>query len=125
MTIIPEPSKWRNWVPTTPIIEECANITPTKPSKPGSDGFVGSTSEETAVIKAQPQVDSVAAETAISVSWAEWKAASLNRLFRDQGLTGRAGKLTAATMRHGESSSPKVDCEPKSKRPMSPGGRTA
>jgi hypothetical protein len=36
------------------------------------------------------------------MSWAEWKAESLNRLFRDQGVTGRPGRITAATVLHGE-----------------------
>jgi hypothetical protein len=35
-------------------------------------------------------------------SWAEWKAASLNRLFQEQGVTGRPGRITAATVLHGE-----------------------
>ena len=35
-------------------------------------------------------------------SWAEWKAARLNRLFQQQGVTGRPGRITAATVLHGE-----------------------
>lgn len=35
-------------------------------------------------------------------SWAEWKAARLNRLFQEQGVTGRPGHITAATVLHGE-----------------------
>lgn len=35
-------------------------------------------------------------------SWAEWKAARLNRLFKEQGVTGRPGRITAATVLHGE-----------------------
>ena len=34
--------------------------------------------------------------------WPEWKAATLNRLFQDQGVTGQPGRITAATVRHGE-----------------------
>jgi len=34
-------------------------------------------------------------------SWAEWKAAALNRFFQQQGVTGRPGRITAATVRHG------------------------
>jgi hypothetical protein len=34
--------------------------------------------------------------------WAQWKAASLNRLFQEQGVTGRLGRITAATVRLGE-----------------------
>jgi hypothetical protein len=36
------------------------------------------------------------------VDSAEWKAAALNRLFQEQGVTGRPGRITAATVRHGE-----------------------
>ena len=35
-------------------------------------------------------------------SWVEWKAAQLNRLFQEQGVTGRPGRITAKTIRHGE-----------------------
>ena len=35
------------------------------------------------------------------ISWAEWKAAALNRLFQEQGLTGQLGNIKAATVRHG------------------------
>jgi len=34
--------------------------------------------------------------------WAEWKAAALNRLFQEQGTSGQPGRITAATVRHGE-----------------------
>jgi hypothetical protein len=37
------------------------------------------------------------------IPWAEWKAASLNKLFLEQGVTGRPGKITAAAVRHCES----------------------
>jgi len=36
------------------------------------------------------------------IAWAEWKAAALNRLFQEQGLTGGLRHITAATVRHGE-----------------------
>lgn len=36
------------------------------------------------------------------MDWAEWKAAALNRLFQEQGATGKPGRITAATVRHGE-----------------------
>ena len=34
------------------------------------------------------------------MAWAEWTAAALNRLFQEQGATGKAGRITAATVRH-------------------------
>jgi hypothetical protein len=37
-------------------------------------------------------------------SWSEWKARCLNRLFHEQGVTGKPGCVTAATVRHGERS---------------------
>jgi hypothetical protein len=39
---------------------------------------------------------------AAGMAWAEWKAAALNRLFQEQGATGKPGRITAATVRHGE-----------------------
>lgn len=35
-------------------------------------------------------------------SWADWKAAALNQLILEQGVTGRSGRITAATVLHGE-----------------------
>jgi hypothetical protein len=37
------------------------------------------------------------------VPWAEWKAQSLNQLFKDQGVLGQPGRIKAATVQHGES----------------------
>jgi hypothetical protein len=36
------------------------------------------------------------------IAWAEWKAAALNRLFHQQGVTGKPGRITAATVRSSE-----------------------
>jgi len=36
------------------------------------------------------------------IPWPEWKAAALNRLFQEQGATGKPGRISAATVRHGE-----------------------
>jgi hypothetical protein len=38
-----------------------------------------------------------------ATSWAYWKAAELNRVFQEQGVTGQSGRITAATIRHGAS----------------------
>jgi len=38
----------------------------------------------------------------IATSWPEWKATALNRLFLERGVTGRPGRITAATVLHGE-----------------------
>jgi hypothetical protein len=45
----------------------------------------------------------VSAETDTkAIPWAEWKALELNRLFQEQGITGEPGRITAATVLHGE-----------------------
>jgi hypothetical protein len=36
------------------------------------------------------------------IPWAERKAAGLNRLFQEQSTSGQPGRITAATVRHGE-----------------------
>jgi hypothetical protein len=36
------------------------------------------------------------------MSWADWKAAALNRLFLEQGTSGQLGRITAETVLHGE-----------------------
>jgi hypothetical protein len=36
------------------------------------------------------------------ISWYEWKARELNRLFQNQGLTGQPGRITAETVRRGQ-----------------------
>ena len=36
------------------------------------------------------------------MSWAEWKAEMLSRLFLEQGVTGRRGRITAETVLDGE-----------------------
>jgi hypothetical protein len=41
-------------------------------------------------------------DTLEGIPWAEWKAAALNRLFQEQGVTGQLGRITAETVRHGE-----------------------
>lgn len=60
------------------------------------------------------------------VMWAEWKAAALNQLFREQGVTGQPGRITAATIRHGEANHQRksggvspVDCAATDEQPIS------
>jgi hypothetical protein len=36
------------------------------------------------------------------VSWEQWRAVALNRIFHQQGARGQPGRITAATVRHGE-----------------------
>lgn len=35
------------------------------------------------------------------ISYAQWKADELNRLFKEQGVTGQLGSITPETIRHG------------------------
>jgi hypothetical protein len=46
--------------------------------------------------------DAEGARRQVWMSWHEWKARMLNRLFLEQGVTGQPGRITAATVRHGE-----------------------
>lgn len=41
------------------------------------------------------------------MSWADWKAAELNRLFLEQGSSGQPGRITSDTVRHGERRRPR------------------
>jgi hypothetical protein len=121
-------SRWMNWRTNVPIIGDSPEGEPTKPSKPGFVGFVGSSLEELPNI--QPRSGSKqesAPEPERGIPWAEWKAAALNQLFREQGVTGQPGRITAATVLHGEAGrghkSPgvsEVDCAASHEQPMSP-----
>ena len=46
--------------------------------------------------------DPEAARCEVWMDWCEWQARRLNRLFQEQGVTGKPGRITAATVRHGE-----------------------
>jgi hypothetical protein len=46
--------------------------------------------------------DPARAHREVWLSWEEWKARELNRLFLDQGSTGQSGRITAETVRRGE-----------------------
>ena len=111
----PEPFRWINWHPRAQTMAGSEGGGPTKPSKPGSVGFVGSTSGELPIIRVgSGSVNDSAREHERGVPWAEWKAAALNKLFKEQGVTGQPGRITAATVEHGEKqerggSRPKVE----------------
>jgi hypothetical protein len=92
-------NRWMDWKPKARILAESAGSEPTKPSKPGSVGFEGSVSGDSPEIG--PEADPPTGEDE-GVPWAEWKAAALNRLFQEQGVTRQPGRITAATVRHGE-----------------------
>ena len=128
--------RWLTWRSGDRISADSAGTDPTKPSEPSFDGFDGSSSPVPAEIEAVPSsksqglcgpasrrtkfitsgVDSSTATERV-MSWAEWKAAALNQLFLELGSTGRAGRITADAIRHGEqasmTSSKNQDAEPR------------
>lgn|ERR1035437_6608619 len=71
------------------------------------------------VVERPPDQSQLAHEADRGTPWAEWKAAALNQLFKEQGVTGQPGRITAATVRHGESVRNRVDCGSKHEQPMS------
>jgi hypothetical protein len=121
-------SRWIAWQPIEEKIENLPQSEPTKPSKPGFVGFEGAilgqfanSEARTAVPErsirpligkktedraggqkaSEPAVD-FGRDTTRPMSWAEWKAGALNRLFLEQGIAGAPGRITAETVRHGE-----------------------
>ena len=46
--------------------------------------------------------DPESARREVWLDWCQWKAAALNRLFKEQGVTGQPGRITAATVEDGE-----------------------
>jgi hypothetical protein len=121
-------SRWLDWKTNGTILADLPEGEPTKPSIPGFVGFVGSAPEELPNIRVRSQLgEESAPEPERGISWAEWKAAALNRLFREQGVTGQPGRITATTIRHGEAglgrksgSVSAVDCAATHEQPMSP-----
>jgi hypothetical protein len=66
-------------------------------------GEPGSVDEKTEVDSQPAQVaDLPLMEPTRAMSWSEWKADALNRLFKELGTSGQRGRITAATVEHGE-----------------------
>jgi hypothetical protein len=82
-------------------------------------GFGNPTDELSADVVLPPDQSPVTTEADRGIPWAEWKAEALNRLFREQGIIGQPGRITAATIRHGESVRERVDSVATPERPMS------
>ena len=59
------PNRWLDWQPKAPIIENSPLSEPTKPSKPSSVGFVGSTLGGSPIIQAEPDQAGVQNATAL------------------------------------------------------------
>jgi len=51
----------------------------------------------------------------------DWKASALNQLFRELGVTGQPGRITAATVQHSQVSDGRVDSAGTDEQPMSRG----
>jgi hypothetical protein len=96
---------WLDWSPTDRILADSPLTEPSKPTKPGFDGFVGSLSVIPAKIPGRKsgvaEVDSATPRERV-MSWSEWKATALNRLFLEQGATRQSGRITAETVRDGQ-----------------------
>jgi beta-N-acetylglucosaminidase len=54
-------------------------------------------------LEAMPRSPEGNEQDASGIPWAEWRAADLNRLFKEHGTSGQPGRITAATIRHGAS----------------------
>ena len=91
-TTAPNPAKrsrWMDWKPAR-ILADMVESEPTKPSKPGSVGFAGAIPAESQEIRVNQQEH--------AAPWAYWKGVALNRLFEEQGATGKPGRIAAATI---------------------------
>ena len=80
-------SRWMDWQPKVRVLADSVEGEPTKPSKPGSVGFEGAMPGDSPNIEVLPQRANAAEERQRGESWAAWKAAALNRLFQEQGIT--------------------------------------
>jgi hypothetical protein len=107
-------AKWTNIE-----LERPAEEGPMPPAPPAAVQACSPAASTWAEGRAQEPGASEGAEHEQGVSWAEWKAAALNRLFQEQGVTGQPGRITAATVRDGEASRNRVDFVAKPKQPMS------
>jgi hypothetical protein len=99
------------------FLEKWANLPPARPldapAKEREDAA------EPIQQNAEPVAAATGAEREQGKPWAEWKAAALNRLFQEQGTAGLPGRITAATVRHGEAGRERVDSAAPGERPMS------
>jgi hypothetical protein len=67
----------------------------------------------------RPEPPKVDCDFDSGIPWVNWKARALNQLFTEQGITGAPGRITAATIRHGETGHKQVDSAETDERPMS------
>jgi hypothetical protein len=98
-----------DWQAKGGILAEGTESEPTKPSEPGSVGFEGASTADSPEIDAETEQARSARRMlnemswySKGIAWADWKACALNRLFQEQGTSGQPGKITAASVCHGE-----------------------
>jgi hypothetical protein len=115
-----------SWRQTTAITADSLGTEPSKPSKPSSEGFEGSISSDSPIVGPAGEAPTNPTEVALDwaplqervMSWAEWKAAALNRLFEEHGRLGRPGRITAETVLHGQRVSQMIEqCDRRGTRP--------
>jgi hypothetical protein len=101
-------TKWANVKPaqpTTPQRDPRDGVAQTIPDSPAAYSPAGEHEQREAASELANTTTPpswAGTEHACGIPWAEWKALVLNRLFQDQGITGEPGRITAATVRHGE-----------------------
>jgi hypothetical protein len=66
--------------------------------QPAIDALRRGKAEALTLLMAESQPSAAGA----AISWYESKARMLNQLFAEQGVAGQPGRITAATVRHGE-----------------------
>jgi hypothetical protein len=109
-----------NWRAAEQIIGDLEEGEPTKPSKPGYVGSVGSPQEESFDIEVKSRsVEEAVREAEQGIPWADWKAAALNQLFKEYGVTAQPGRITAATFRQCETGRERVDSAETNEQSMS------
>jgi len=95
-------SRWMDWQPKAHVLAKSAEGGPTKPSELSSLGFEGVMPGDSPTIQLLPQRANLAGARERGASWAAWKAAALNRLFQEQGVTGQPSRIMAATVEDGQ-----------------------
>lgn len=100
------------------FLEKWANLPPAGPSVAAAPKETKGASGLTHP-NAEPVPAPIPPEREEGMPWPEWKAAELNRLFQEQGATGQPGRVTAATVQHGEAGLQRVDSAATNEQPMS------
>lgn len=97
------------------FLQRWANPFPPRPAGEGPEGAAEPTQPN-----AEPVPRAIVLEREEELPWAEWKAAALNRLFQQQGITGLPSRITPATIRHSEMGGGRLDSRGTNEQAMSP-----